>query len=140
MRTYEPEGREFESPRARHLSRTTGGPAEVLRKGSGIKVYGTAGHGLTISTCIKGAGNLHWQKPCRASFIINVRRAMSSGSGQRPERVSCPYARRCCSADNPVLILNPCTDDTWSSGLVGCSRWAILLHMSLVNGTRTPAR
>jgi hypothetical protein len=31
------------------VSRTTGGPAEVLREGSGIKVDGTAGHGLTIS-------------------------------------------------------------------------------------------
>src|SRR6266581_5408989 len=34
----------------------------------------------------------------------------------------------------------PCTDDTWSSGLVGSLGWAILLHVSLVNGTRTPAR
>ena len=41
---------------------------------------------------------------------------------------------------NPVLKLNSCTDDTWSSGLVGCSRWGIQLHVSLVNGTRTPAR
>ena len=48
--------------------------------------------------------------------------------------------RHCCSADNPVLKLNLCTDDTWSSGLVSCSGWAILLHVSLVNGTRTPAR
>src|SRR5216684_429272 len=31
------------------VSRTTGGPAEVLRKGSGIKVDGKEGHGLTIS-------------------------------------------------------------------------------------------
>src|SRR6266705_568219 len=43
------------------VSRTTGGTAEVLRKGSGIKVDGTAGHGLTISTYIKDAENLHWQ-------------------------------------------------------------------------------
>jgi hypothetical protein len=35
------------------------GTAEVLRKGSGIKVDGTAGDGLTISTYIKDAGNLH---------------------------------------------------------------------------------
>jgi hypothetical protein len=34
------------------VSRTTGGPAEVLRKGSGIKVDGRAGHGLTISAYI----------------------------------------------------------------------------------------
>ncbi len=44
------------------MSRTTGGPAEVLRKGSGIKVDPTAGDGLTISTYIKDAGNLPWQK------------------------------------------------------------------------------
>ncbi len=40
------------------MSRTTGGPAEVLRKGSGIKVDGTAGDGLTISTYIKDNGNV----------------------------------------------------------------------------------
>ncbi len=34
------------------VSRTTGRPAEVLRQGSGIKVDGTAGDGLTISTYI----------------------------------------------------------------------------------------
>jgi hypothetical protein len=48
------------------VSRTTGGPAEVLREGSGIKVDGTAGHGPTISTYIKDAGNLLWQKTSRA--------------------------------------------------------------------------
>jgi len=32
------------------VSRTTGGPAEVLREGSSIKIDGTADHGLTIST------------------------------------------------------------------------------------------
>jgi len=37
---------------------TTGRPAEVLREGSGIKVEGTAGDGLTMSTYIKDAGNL----------------------------------------------------------------------------------
>jgi hypothetical protein len=31
------------------VSRTTGRPAEVLREGSGIRVDGTAGDGLTIS-------------------------------------------------------------------------------------------
>ena len=31
------------------VSRTTGGAAEVLREGSGIRVDGTAGGGLTIS-------------------------------------------------------------------------------------------
>jgi len=41
---------------------TTGRPTEVLREGSGIKVGGTAGEGLTISTYIKDAGNLAWQK------------------------------------------------------------------------------
>jgi hypothetical protein len=41
-------------------SRTTGRPAEVLREGSGIKVDGTAGDGLT--TYVKGTGNLDWQK------------------------------------------------------------------------------
>jgi hypothetical protein len=40
------------------VSRTTGRPAEVLREGSGIRVDGTAGDGLTISTYIKDAGNL----------------------------------------------------------------------------------
>src|SRR5258707_14916005 len=35
------------------VSRTTGRPAEVLREGSGIKIDGTADHGLTISTYIK---------------------------------------------------------------------------------------
>src|SRR5258706_14991736 len=34
------------------VSRTIGGPAEVLREGSGIKVDGTASQGLTISTYI----------------------------------------------------------------------------------------
>ena len=48
------------------VSRTTGGPAEVLREGSGVKVAGTAGDGLTISTYIKDAGNLPWQKTSRA--------------------------------------------------------------------------
>src|SRR5207302_1699676 len=48
------------------VSRTTGRPAEVLRKGSGIKVDGTAGHGLTTSTYIKDAGSLPWQKTSRA--------------------------------------------------------------------------
>jgi hypothetical protein len=40
------------------VSRTTGRPAEVLRERSGIRVDGTAGDGLTISTYIKDAGNL----------------------------------------------------------------------------------
>jgi hypothetical protein len=44
------------------VSRTTGGPAEVLRGGSGIKVEGTASDGPTISTYIKDAGDLPWQK------------------------------------------------------------------------------
>src|SRR5207253_2665501 len=48
------------------VSRTTGRPAEVLREGSGITVDGTAGDGLTMSTYIKDAGNLHLQKRCRA--------------------------------------------------------------------------
>ena len=43
------------------MSRTTGRPAEVLREGSGIRVDGTAGDGLSI-TYIKDAGNLPWQK------------------------------------------------------------------------------
>src|SRR5215472_17738666 len=48
---------------------TTGRPAEVLREGSGIKVDETdetAGDGLTMSTYIKDAGNLPWQKASRA--------------------------------------------------------------------------
>src|ERR1700674_851441 len=53
-------------PGSSAVSRTTGGPAEVLRKGSGIKVDGTAGHGPTISMYIKQAGNLPWQKTSRA--------------------------------------------------------------------------
>ena len=48
------------------MSRTTGGHAEVLREGSGIKVDGTAGHGPTINTYIKDAGNLPWQKTSQA--------------------------------------------------------------------------
>ena len=48
------------------VSRTTGGPAEVLREGSGVKVDGTAGHGLTINIYIKDAGNLSWQETSRA--------------------------------------------------------------------------
>src|SRR5260370_27622722 len=47
------------------VSRTIGGPAEVLREGSGIKVEGTAGDGLTISTYIKDNGNLPCQKTSR---------------------------------------------------------------------------
>jgi hypothetical protein len=46
------------------VSRTTGRPAEVLREGSGIKVDGTAGDGLT--TYIEDTGNLDWQKTSRA--------------------------------------------------------------------------
>ena len=79
-------------------SRTTGRGAEVLREGSGIKIDATAGHGLSISTYIhiyshilRMPGIPHWQKRCRARFIINVRRAMSSGSRQRPGRVFSPY-------------------------------------------------
>src|SRR5499425_3053372 len=48
---------------------TTGRPAEVLPEGSGIKVDETdetAGDGLTMSTYIKDAGNLPWQKASRA--------------------------------------------------------------------------
>jgi hypothetical protein len=46
------------------VSGAAGGPAEVLRKGSGIKVDGTAGHGLTISTYyIKDAGSLPGKRP-----------------------------------------------------------------------------
>jgi len=37
------------------------GALVVLREGSGITVDGTAGEGLTISTYIKDAGNLHLQ-------------------------------------------------------------------------------
>jgi len=49
------------------VSRTTGRPAEVLREGSGIKVDGTADHGLTISTYyIKDAGEFPRQKTSRA--------------------------------------------------------------------------
>ena len=38
------------------MSRTTGRPAEILREGSGIRVDGTDGGGLTISTYIKDGG------------------------------------------------------------------------------------
>jgi hypothetical protein len=47
------------------VSRTTGRPAEVLREGSGIRVEGTTGNGLTI-THIKDAGELFWQRTSRA--------------------------------------------------------------------------
>jgi hypothetical protein len=40
------------------VPRTTGSPAEELREGSGIRVDGTAGHGLALSTHIKDARNL----------------------------------------------------------------------------------
>jgi hypothetical protein len=40
------------------VSRTAGGPAEVLREGSGVRVDRTVVLGLTISTYIKDAGNL----------------------------------------------------------------------------------
>jgi hypothetical protein len=42
-----------------------GGLQEALREGSGVRVDGTAGDGLTISTYIKDAGNLLWQKTSR---------------------------------------------------------------------------
>jgi hypothetical protein len=57
------------------VSRTTGGPAEVLREGSGIKVGGTADDGLAISTYIKDAGNLPWQKT--SPGLIYRQRALS---------------------------------------------------------------
>jgi hypothetical protein len=44
------------------VSRTTRRPAEVLREGSGIRVDGTAGGGLKISTYIKDAGNVPSQE------------------------------------------------------------------------------
>jgi hypothetical protein len=53
---------------------TTGRPAEVLREGSGVKVGGTAGDGLTISTYIKDAGNLPWRQ--RLPRLIYHRRAL----------------------------------------------------------------
>jgi hypothetical protein len=68
------------------VSRTTGGPAEVLREGSSIKVDGTADHGFTISVYIKDAGN-SLAKDLPARFIITCR--VSSGSWQRPGRVQC---------------------------------------------------
>ena len=53
--------------RSSAVSRTTGRPAGVLRKGSGIKARRDSGAmGLTFSTYIKDAGNLHLQKRCRA--------------------------------------------------------------------------
>src|SRR5258708_40192733 len=55
-----------EEHRSSAVSRKTRGPAEVLREGSGIKVDGTAGQGLTISTYIKDTGNLLWQETSRA--------------------------------------------------------------------------
>ena len=73
------------------MSRTTGGSAELLREGSGIKVDGTAGHELTISTYIKDAGNLPCQKALPGLIYHQRRRAMSSGSGQGPGRVFSPY-------------------------------------------------
>jgi hypothetical protein len=45
-------------PGSRAVPGTIGRPAEVLREGSGIKVDGTVGDGLTMSTYIKDAGNL----------------------------------------------------------------------------------
>jgi hypothetical protein len=48
------------------MSGAAGRPAEVLREGSGIRVDGAAGDGLTISTYFKDAGNLPWQKTSRA--------------------------------------------------------------------------
>ena len=41
---------------------TTRRPAEVLREGGGIEVDGTAGDGLTMSTYIKDARKLPWEK------------------------------------------------------------------------------
>jgi len=43
-----------------------GGLLKYLREGSGIRVEGAAGDGLTISAYIKDAGNLPWQKTSRA--------------------------------------------------------------------------
>ena len=50
------------------VSRTTGRPAEILREGSGIKVDETGGDGLTMSTHIKDAGNLPWEKTSRSDL------------------------------------------------------------------------
>ena len=47
------------------VSRTTGGTAEVLREGSGIKVDGTAALNQHIYSYIKDAGNLPSQKTFR---------------------------------------------------------------------------
>ncbi len=48
------------------MFRTVGFQRSAVREGSGIRVGGTAGHGLTISTYIKDDRNLPWQKPSRA--------------------------------------------------------------------------
>ena len=50
------------------MSGTIGRPAEVLPKGSGIRVDGAAGDGLTVRTYIKDAGNLPWQKTSAADL------------------------------------------------------------------------
>jgi hypothetical protein len=50
------------------VSGTIGRPAEVLPKGSGIRVDGAAGDGLTVRTYIKDAGNLPWQKTSAADL------------------------------------------------------------------------
>ena len=60
--SFVPGGKEEHGSSA--VSRTTGGPAEVLREGSGMKVDGTAGDGLT--TYIKDTGNLPRQETSRA--------------------------------------------------------------------------
>ena len=58
------------------MSGTTGRPAEVLPKGSGIRVGGTAGEGLTISTYIKDAENLPLAKDLLR--LIYHRQALSN--------------------------------------------------------------
>jgi hypothetical protein len=64
------------------VSRTTGRPAEVSREGSGVKVEGTAGDGLTIRTIIylrmpglplaKGLPGLIYQRAQSNEFLLQA--------------------------------------------------------------------
>jgi hypothetical protein len=86
---------------------TTRRPAEVLREGGGIEVDGTAGDGLTMSTYIKDARKLPWEKtscafhekadPCQ-EFFCSLHNFSIFRSAKPP--LSPPFHPHSCVSDS----------------------------------------